>query len=315
VVWRYVVRGYGDKKKKTKVLFNPATGKPADSTNPDTWSTYADAEFTKAVGRYDGIGFVFSKPHNVVCTRTGEFIRRIEIEDPYTGIDLDDSVDDAGRLEPWASPIVARFNTRTEISPSRHGVKMFVRGKLPRIGEEKCRARTGKIELYDRARYFTVTGMLYPGSTADIAEAQEELVKFYNELFPRPKPKLSRSAPIGHLVNLSDAEIVRRAGKAANGGKFRSLFFDGSTAGHTSGSEADLALCNLLAFWTGPDPDRIDRIFRASALCDEKWESRADYRASTINLALETRTDFYDPHRLSAVDRIALSQVGPPDDE
>ncbi len=35
---------------------------------------------------------------------------------------------------------------------------------------------------------------------------------------------------------------------------------------YTSQSEADLALCNFLAFWTGGDAARIDRLFRRSGL-------------------------------------------------
>ncbi|MBC8236154.1 hypothetical protein H8E77_41940, partial [bacterium] len=61
-----------------------------------------------------------------------------------------------------------------------------------------------------------------------------------------------------------------------------------------SHSEADLALCCLLTFWTGGDPDRIDKLFRQSGLYREKWE-REDYRDDTINAALELTTEFYDP--------------------
>ena len=42
-------------------------------------------------------------------------------------------------------------------------------------------------------------------------------------------------------------------------------------------SAADLALCNLLAFWTAGDADRVDRLFRQSGLLQaperlEKWD-------------------------------------------
>ena len=42
----------------------------------------------------------------------------------------------------------------------------------------------------------------------------------------------------------------------------------------------------MLAFRTGPDPDMIDRVFRASALMREKWE-REDYREATIQKGIE----------------------------
>ena len=46
-----------------------------------------------------------------------------------------------------------------------------------------------------------------------------------------------------------------------------------------------LALCGMLAFWTGGDPVRMDHLFRASGLYREKWE-RAGYREGTISEAL-----------------------------
>ena len=48
------------------------------------------------------------------------------------------------------------------------------------------------------------------------------------------------------------------------------------------------------AIWTGPDPDRIARLFRQAGLYGKKWE-RADYRERTIARALEGRTEFYEP--------------------
>ncbi len=58
-------------------------------------------------------------------------------------------------------------------------------------------------------------------------------------------------------------------------------------------------LCNLLAFWTGPDPQRIDGLFRQSGLCREKWDVRhhsngQTYGQHTIAEALTGRTEFYD---------------------
>jgi len=62
-------------------------------------------------------------------------------------------------------------------------------------------------------------------------------------------------------------------------------------------SEADQALCSLLAFWTGPDPAKIDQLFRESELYRKKWE-RADYRERTVHKALEGRTEFYQPPQM-----------------
>ena len=56
--------------------------------------------------------------------------------------------------------------------------------------------------------------------------------------------------------------------------------------------EDGLALCSMLSFWTGPDPERVDRLFRKSTRMRDKWE-RQDYRKITIAKALAGRTEFY----------------------
>jgi len=94
------------------------------------------------------------------------------------------------------------------------------------------------------------------------------------------------------VSELSDEEIIEKARTANNGEKFRRLW-SGDTSGYSSASEADAALCSHLAFWTGPDPQRIDNLFRQSGLCREKWTKREDYRRKTIERALRDRTEFY----------------------
>ena len=93
---------------------------------------------------------------------------------------------------------------------------------------------------------------------------------------------------------LQDEEIIERAHAAKNGDKFSKLWA-GDTSGYGSSSEADLALCGMLAFWVGGDEHRIDSLFRKSSLCREKWTSRADYRNRTIDEAVRGKTEFYTP--------------------
>ncbi len=104
---------------------------------------FADALAAWAAGRYDGIGFVFSA------------------DDPYTGVDLDHVRDaDTGVVQPWALDIVRRLDSYTEISPSGGGLHVIVRAQVPR-GRKKF-PQLGA-EMYDRARYFTMTGNVFAG--------------------------------------------------------------------------------------------------------------------------------------------------------
>lgn len=50
----------------------------------------------------------------------------------------------------------------------------------------------------------------------------------------------------------------------------------------------------LLAFWTGGDPARMERLFDRSGLVREKWRSRADYRERTIRTAIRSCHEFSD---------------------
>jgi hypothetical protein len=94
-------------------------------------------------------------------------------------------------------------------------------------------------------------------------------------------------------VDAKDEDIILLASHAANGAKFRKLYEQGDLSNHADdASRADMALVGMLAFYAGPDPDRLDRLFRNSALMRDKWE-RDDYRTRTIEKAM-VRDSYYD---------------------
>ncbi len=94
---------------------------------------------------------------------------------------------------------------------------------------------------------------------------------------------------------LPDDELLERARHARNGHRFRLLFDEGCTETFAGDhSRADLALRCMLAFWTGGDASRIDRLLRRSTLMRSKWDERhaadgSTYRQMTIHKALSGR--------------------------
>lgn len=128
-----------------------------------------------------------------------------------------------------------------------------------------------------------------------INERQDVVEAFYGWLFPEPEsyPDPSGNGSQAANSNLTDEDILSRARRAANGGKFGRLW-DGDITGYGSHSEADLALCSELAFWTGRDPERIERMFSDSGLARAKWRDRPKYRLDTVARALEGMTEFYN---------------------
>ena len=259
------------------------TGEMADSTDPSTWTSFEKAKEAYEGGKFEGIGFVFSA------------------DDPYTGVDIDKCRDaKTGEVQKWASDQTLKLNSYTEISPSREGFHVIVKGK-----KKGTRCRTSGCEIYDTARYFTMTGNVLDGY-ATIENRQTELDALYDEVFAAKK---KQSAPAKAVtVSLSDQELIDKAknAKNGNGAKFTALW-QGDITGYESQSEADLALCSLLAFWTSKDDDRIDQLFRQSKLYREKWD-REDYRKMTIDTAIESVTAVYEPEAPKTVTKETASK-------
>src|SRR6266566_2632520 len=132
VCWRYEQRN----DKTTKVPIDARTGKRASTTDSGTWSLFETA--VSAATHFDGVGFVFN----------GD----------YTGVDLDRAIHE-DKPKPWAAKIIDSCATYAEFSPSGTGVHLISEGALPEGWSGRKRAfRDGAIEIYSRARFFTVTG-------------------------------------------------------------------------------------------------------------------------------------------------------------
>jgi hypothetical protein len=256
-------------KKWTKVPYDLRAGRAAASDDPGTWAPYSVTE------GHPNIGLVFSE------------------DDPYCGIDLDGCVDpETGEITKLARQIIDRMDSYSEISPSGTGVKIFIRGLVP--GPRRKNPQKN-MEVYDRKRFFTVTGHHLAWTPKTIEDRQEELEALYAWLFPKEEKNTTQSSD-GAVTNhdLSDEDILSKAFRAANGDKFLKLW-NGDASDYQSHSEADLALCAMLAFWTGPDPERIERMFSESRLSERsKWRERSSYRRDTVAKALDGMTEFYD---------------------
>jgi putative DNA primase/helicase len=274
VVWRIENRDG----KPTKVPYTPATpGKKAKADDPGTWSTFEKAQGAAQTNGFSGVGYEFS------------------FYDPYCGIDLDKCRNpETGEIESWAKGIIRRLNSYTEISPSGRGVHVLVKGKLPPGGSR----RKGQVEMYDFGRYFTMTGLHLEGTPTSIEDRQTELTALHTETFRQEKKEAPKDSGPSPSIDLADSELLDRAHGAANGEKFGKLW-RGDWSEYPSQSEADLALCSMLAFWTGPDPTRIDRLLRQSGLYrKDKWSrptAGSTYGAKTIEKALTQPKEFYTP--------------------
>lgn len=248
--------------KLQKVPKSPQTGRNASTVRPADWAPL-DVAVGRALREGWGVGFVFHATLN-----------------PFAGLDLDGARDpDTGTLAPWAESIIAAFDSYTEVSPSGSGVKIVVIGKPPRNGKKTGTDGTA-VEVYGTGRYFTLTGRA--PLSRPIRHGQATLNALCARLWPPTPPQAPRA---GHgRVTADDATLLERARAARNGALFSALWNGHWQDRYGSQSEADLALVALLTFWCGGDLDRVDRLFRQSALYRPKWD-RVDYRRWTLTRA------------------------------
>ena len=265
--------------KPAKMPYSPDAPKGASSSNPSHWTTFDQASRYVELAGLDGV------------------MRAFDPADGLVGIDLDNCLDPTtGVLTDWAAKIVARLDTYAEISPSRTGVKLWAKGALPPHGRKR-----GDVEMYQDRRFFALTGQHLAGTPRTVAYRPDAIAALHREVFgatpdPTATARPERDGPIPAL-ELGDEEVLRLASESPhNGERFARLVAgdssDYAVDGNDGESEGDGALCEILAYYGGPDPDRIDRLFQRSARMRDKWQ-RADYRERTIALALRGKTRFY----------------------
>lgn len=252
-----------------------AAGGGATGTNDKyrhTWVTYEEAVAAAKMVGAAGVGFV--------------------IPEGYFFLDIDHADED----DPRVQTMLSRFDSYAEYSVSGNGLHIYGKvdlRKLPIAPDKNGKPRLDKqfymknpnngIELYiggltNRFAVFTGNAVvdlpLKDCTTAVLTTLDKDM---------RKAEKVKYSASRDGDKELFD--LVANLYKQKNGDKFIKLYRHGDYSDYGSHSEADLALCSMIAFRAGPDPALIDGVFRDSALMREKWE-REDYRTATIDAAI-----------------------------
>lgn len=268
-LWKYKMRNG----RKTKVPYQ-TNGKRADSSNKACFSDFDTvANLTQS---YDGIGM-------------GMF-------QPFVAVDIDHCVD-GGKLSDMATDIVETLNSYTEYSPSESGVRIVAKADTLSYDKVKYYINNQKIGLEVYVAGMTNKFVTLTGNTiceAPIAERTNEIMAILDKYMQKPVVALNPKKIVGSY--LSDESIIEKSAKSKQGEKFSALW---NGEFETSHSEADQALCAVLAFWCGGDTEQMDRLFRKSKLYREKWE-RNDYREMTLQKALMQTKEFYKPVKSNA---------------
>jgi putative DNA primase/helicase len=225
----------------------------------ETWATFEEAQKAFEAGHADGIGFVFSA------------------DDPCFGVDIDSCIDaETGEITDQAAEIVRRLHSYTELSPSGTGLHIIGLGSLEGLEGR----RKGSVEMYDRGRYFTVTGREY-GSPRAPSPCQRELDVVHKLFIARERPKAAPNDTARATVGLDDTALLERMFASKNGDGVKRLW-DGDTSAHgDDASAADLALLSHLLWWCNYDAAQADALFRQSGLMRDKWDTKHSSNGST----------------------------------
>lgn len=254
-----------------KIPKNPHTGGNAMANNPDTWGSFQEAVEACEKYHFDGIGFEFD-------TKSG-----------YFGVDLDKCLDNTD----FCDEFVESLQSYAEISKSGTGLHIICKGKLPDGAKKR-----GNVEMYSSGRYFICTGNLYNPNYTAVKNCTETIKILHSKYLPANVPKVEFKKC--EVVDLDDQEVIDKARNCRSGQFFNCLYSGDWQSFFPSQSEADLALCNHLAFWTGRNEVQMDRIFRTSGLMRPKWDRKrgADtYGNITIGKACSSCIDVYQPDK------------------
>jgi hypothetical protein len=265
-------------------------GANASSTDPTTWVDYRAAVTGATINREQGVGFMFA--------------------DGFAGIDLDGCRNpETEEIKPWAQEIIDSLeDAYVEISPSGTGIHIIVLGAVPgndrkfnlnpAIGFGKA-----AIEIYDSARYFTVTGNSYFEDAGDVVPCDlTKVYQMFHEL------RAANPLPRNEKAEAADAVDAGKPTQITWHGLFRCSKYDIFKTGtilsqsnpfkitngigtleYPSQSEADMAFATVLACMHEDDADRIWDEYTKSSMVRDKWLKRESYfRDHTIATAIDS---------------------------
>lgn len=289
--------------KPRKVPINVHTLQPADPHDARHWLKCDEAiRMAQLLGDRFAVGFVL----------TGG--------DPFWFIDIDHCLD-GNQWSDQALTLLRQFEgAAVEVSHSGDGLHIIGSGTAP---THSSRNTAQGLEFYTEKRFVALTGDQASGNAA--FDASHLLPRLVAEYFPphvagpSDCPVEWTEGPVAGWNGPDDDDLlVQKAcgslsasqawtGKAtfadlwtANTGALAATYPSTDPEQPYGASEADAALAQHLAFWTGKDCARTERLMRRSALKREKWDRRENgpgYLRRTILRAVANQTDVYGQNR------------------
>ena len=245
VVWKTETRNG-----QTTKLPYTVHGTLAKSNDSDTWATFNEAERCCEALGFDGIGYVFST------------------DDEFCGVDLDGCRNaETGDIAEWARTILAGLDSYSEVSPSQTGVKVFLRasspfdtGKKIHVDAETVSGKQPAIEVYDKLRYFAVTGQRLAGVSPEIESRQTELATLCEHFWPRPEI-------VSRPSFTDETEVMARARKYL-------AMMPAAVSGQGGHSTTFRAACVLVLGFGLPSDAALRLLTDWNTRCNPPWSER-----------------------------------------
>jgi len=244
---------------------------PSSPVNDSSaWTSY-----DKAFATGEPVGFVFTR------------------EDPFFFVDIDDCIDPGWQYSQLATDILMWLpGCAVEVSQSGNGLHCF--GTVPVEVRHACKNTNLHIELYTESRFVAFTGnFLQNTGAADYRPDPETWQAFVETYFPPSSIPVATVVESGPCPEWSgpadDNELIQKAIESQSArsligaeASFRDLW-EGNLPADCDKSSMDMKLCNMLAFWTGRDRQRVERLWAMSALGRrDKFKNRPDYVSRTV---------------------------------
>lgn len=298
-----------------KVPVNPTTlhnGSAQDYTNwMDAQTALAAAEYhNDRVGwNAYGVGFALTQAAG------------------FWVIDVDNCIDAYGNMSPLASEAYNAFRgAAVEKSVSARGIHIWGSGEVP-AHAAKYSSQQGKLELYTSHRFIALCG---EGAHGFAGNDFTEIISAYAQHYfppkaedqielsdgpckewagPRDDGELIAAALLAEPVQI----IPQGAGSAPdisfgdlwtrNVDALRLRYPPNKQGQEFDASDADLALARKLAYWTGRDIARTERLMHASALARDKWQRRRGWITDTIiHAAKKVKTVYGEDNEFAKLD-------------
>lgn len=249
--------------KINKIPLCPLTLTNANAHDPKNWLSFDEAATTASLaGPNYTVAFVLTS------------------NDPFYCVDIDDCREGDNWSQVALNVMSMLPGAAVEVSTSHKGLHIFgmYQGDEPDHG---CKNTALKLEMYTSGRFITLTGINAVGNCNTVHDLSE-VVRVYFPPTVQGEAAEWTDGPVPEWNGIADdAELFEKlcgiqSASSVFGEKatFKQLWHGDISGCNNDASSADASMATTLAWATGKDCERIERMMRLSGLVRDKWDRK-----------------------------------------